>query len=204
MKNWNKIEIVGSVKSIHVCDVGKRKKVTACVVVQRKDEPLAFISVETWDSGCAGIRAGETVMVTGRVIIRKYVRNDGSVGVMFGVFANKVDTVAGDTPHRADVSLAGLVGRVWNTTAETSLSLATNYVYKDSEGYAVIETTWHMVSVLKGTDGYEAARGLLRGDQTAINGSLRAHAYVNADGNECVRYEVVADSITKIIPVEDQ
>lgn len=204
MKNWNKIEIVGTVKSIHVCDVGKQKKITACVAVQRKDEPLAFISVETWDPGCAGIRTGETVMVTGRVIIRKYVRNDGSVGVMFGVFANKVDTVAGDTPHRADVSLAGVVGRVWNTAAETSLSLATNYVYKDSEGNAVIETTWHMVSVLKGTDGYEAAKNFLRGDQTAINGCLRTITYVNADGDECIGHVVVADSITKIIPVEDR
>lgn len=197
MKNWNKIEIVGSVKSIHVCDVGKQKKITACVAVQRKDEPLAFISVETWDPGCAGIRTGEAVMVTGRVIIRKYVRNDGSVGVMYGVFANKVASVAGNTPHRADVSLSGVVGRVWNGTSETSLSLATNYAYKDSEGNAVIDTTWHMVYVKKGTDAYPLVKDICRGHTVHIEGKLEVLTYVNYNGTECNSFRTKAVCIEK-------
>lgn len=197
MKNLNKIEIVGSVKSIHICDVGKQKKVTACVAVQRKDEPPVYISVETWDPGCAGMRAGETLMVIGRTIARKYVRNDGSVGVMFVVFANKMATVASNTPHRANVSLSGVVGRVWNGTDETLLSLETNHVYKDSEGNAVIDTTWHMVYVKKGTDAYPLVKDICRGHTVHIEGKLEVLTYVNYNGTECNSFRTKAVCIEK-------
>lgn len=204
MEDLNFIKLTGLVESLKVNHIDGHAKYNFVIRVKKDGREDLALTVEKWDPKNTDIANGDTVSAGGRLVARKFIRPDGTDGVYYSLLANEVSKESQDAPHGNLVKLVGHVGRAGDNPGGVSFSLATNHAYMDRYGGAVIETTWHMVSVLKGTDGYEAARGLLRGDQTAINGSLRAHAYVNADGNECVRYEVVADSITKIIPVEDQ
>lgn len=204
MEDLNFIKLTGLVKNLNVNHIDGHAKYNFVIHVKKDGREDLALTVEKWDPKNTDIVNGDTVSAGGRLVVRKFIRPDGTDGVYYFLLAGEVSKESQDAPHGNLVKLAGHVGRACDNPGGVSFSLATNQVYKDRYGNAVIETTWHMVSVLKGTDGYEAAKGLLRGDQTAINGSLRAHTYVNAVGNDCVQYEVLANSITKIIPVEDQ
>lgn len=204
MEDLNLVKVTGLVKSLKVNHIDGHAKYDFVIHVKKDGQEDLALMVEKWDPKNTDIVNGDTVSAGGRLVVRKFIRPDGTDGMYYFMLANEVSKESQDAPHGNLVKLVGHVGRTSDNPGGVSFSLVTNHVYKDRYGGAVIETTWHMVSVLKGTDGYEAARGLLRGDQTAINGSLRAHTYVNADGNDCIQYEVLANSITKIIPVEDQ
>ena len=204
MEDLNFIKITGQDEKMNVNHIDGHAKYDFVIRVKKDGREDLALTVEKWDPKNTDIVNGDTVSAGGRLVVRKFIRPDGTDGVYYFLLAGEVSKESQDAPHNNLVKLVGHVGRACDNPGGVSFSLATNQVYMDRYGGAVIETTWHMVSVLKGTDGYEAAKGFLRGDQTAVNGSLRAHTYVNADGNECVRYEVVADSVTKIIPVEDQ
>ena len=204
MEDLNLIKLTGLVESLKVNHIDGHAKYDFVIRVKKDGREDLALTVEKWDPKNTDIVDGDTVSASGRLVACKFIRPDGTDGMYYFLLANEISKESQDAPHGNLVKLVGHVGRAGDNPGGVSFSLATNQVYMDRHGGAVIETTWHMVSVLKGTDGYEAARGLLRGDQTAINGSLRAHTYVNADGNECARYEVLAESITKIIPVDDR
>lgn len=75
-----------------------------------------------------------------------------------------------------------------------NFSVATTYVYKDRNGEAVIETTWHNVTAwkLKGMPDFES---LGRGMPVRVVGRMRSNRYTGSDGIERNSYDVVASSI---------
>ncbi len=75
-------------------------------------------------------------------------------------------------------------------------SLATNYAYKDKEGYPVIETTWHTCSVWAER---EADLTMYRkGAPLHIEGRIRNIRYTDASGCERTTLEVVATKIERV------
>ena len=98
------------------------------------------------------------------------------------------------------VELQGIVGTskvisIGNKKA-VRFSLATNYAYKDKEGYPVIETTWHACSVWAER---EADLTMYRkGTPLHIEGRIRNIRYTDASGCERTTLEVVATKIERV------
>ena len=78
-----------------------------------------------------------------------------------------------------------------------NFTLATNLAYKDKDGDAVIETTWHNVSAWEGKE-ITCLENLGRGDKVHLVGRIRNQRYVDSNGNDRCSTEVVALRITKI------
>ena len=78
-----------------------------------------------------------------------------------------------------------------------TMSVATNYCYKSAEGYPVIETTWHIVTVWEG-DGCPDLSIFQKGDQVHIIGRLRCRKYIDVSGMEKTQMDIVASSLDKI------
>ena len=75
-------------------------------------------------------------------------------------------------------------------------SLATNYAYKDKEGYPVIETTWHARSAwAEKEDDLTMYR---KGTPLHIEGRIRNIRYTDASGCERTTLEVVATKIERV------
>lgn len=75
-------------------------------------------------------------------------------------------------------------------------SLATNYAYKDKEGYPVIETTWHSCSAwAEKEDDFTKYR---KGTPLHIEGRIRNIRYTDASGCERTTLEVVATKIERV------
>ena len=98
------------------------------------------------------------------------------------------------------VEFQGIVG----TSKVTSIgdkkavrfSLATNYAYKDKEGYPVIETTWHACSAWAGRE--DDLTMYRKGTPLHIEGRIRNISYTDANGCERTTREVVASKVEKV------
>ena len=92
------------------------------------------------------------------------------------------------------IDLQGNVGSVrFETIADkivARFSLATNYAYRSADGTAYIETTWHNCVCFSGNIPEEEVRKLEKGKSVHLQGRLRAYKHINADGVECMNYEV--------------
>lgn len=99
------------------------------------------------------------------------------------------------------IELRGSVGAVRIQTFEQArvarFSLATNVAYKDRDGGAVIETTWHNVSAWEGR-GIKDVGQIEKGSKLYVQGRLRNQRYTGADGIERVSAEVLANHIVLI------
>lgn len=95
------------------------------------------------------------------------------------------------------VELRGIVGSVRESKVGdrmiTRLTVATNFAYKDSEGCAVIETTWHTVSTWS-----DAPLGIQKGDSVEVIGRIRNQRYMNAAGEDCTCVEIFARNVVKL------
>lgn len=105
------------------------------------------------------------------------------------------------------IELRGTVGSVRKTKVGdktiVAMTVATNFAYRDKEGCAVIETTWHSVRLWE-SDRIpgEILDGLGRADKVHIIGRVRNIRVTDRDGNDRTTCEVVATSIEKIAPDE--
>ena len=99
------------------------------------------------------------------------------------------------------VELRGTVGNIYikdfGTTKCVNFSVATNYCFKDREGYPVIETTWHRVLAWESRDTADAFK-MKKGDSVHVLGRLRIQRYTGADGVERQAVEIIAKSVTVI------
>ena len=100
------------------------------------------------------------------------------------------------------VELRGIVGtsRVTEVGDRNiiNFSLATNYAYRDREGYPVIETTWHTCSAwARREDDLTMYR---KGTPLHIEGRIRNIRYTDANGCERTTLEVVASKVEKVEP----
>ena len=97
--------------------------------------------------------------------------------------------------HINKIELQGTIGTI--RTMEISdemvanMSVATEYIYKNKAGDAIVETTWHMVVVWGNTTKTDLTR-LEKGMKVHIVGRVRQTKYIGSDGLEKTFQEVIA------------
>ena len=99
------------------------------------------------------------------------------------------------------VELRGVLGVVRvmpvGDTRYATMSVATNYFYKDSEGCPVIETTWHLVTAWEGKACPDLSV-LQKGNPVHVIGRLRCRRYTDAAGIQKEQIDIVANCIERI------
>lgn len=92
------------------------------------------------------------------------------------------------------IELRGIVGVIHTHNVGgkqyASFSMATEYAFKDKDGYCVIETTWHNVLAWDGEFG-----SITKGSKVYVIGRLRTRRYIDAEGNERCSTEVIAQEV---------
>ena len=78
-----------------------------------------------------------------------------------------------------------------------TMSVATNYCYKDAEGCPVVETTWHLVTAWEGKACADLS-SLQKGDKVHVLGRLRCRRYVDDAGIERTQIDIIANLLEKI------
>lgn len=101
------------------------------------------------------------------------------------------------------IEIQGRVGTVRATDlAETSfarMSVATNYVYKGTDGTNVEEVTWHNVILWEGkAASKEVIHSIAKGDAVHIIGRIRQQRYTDVEGNEKCFPEIFAYQFEKV------
>lgn len=103
------------------------------------------------------------------------------------------------------IELRGVVGSVrlqnFADNKMARFTLATNYAYKDREGAAVIDTSWHNVVVWENKNIKDLEK-LDRGSKVFVQGRIRYQKYTGSDGIERVVTEVVAGRMAILDDVE--
>lgn len=96
------------------------------------------------------------------------------------------------------IELRGNVGNVRLAESGGSkvanFSLATNYLYKNRDGEAAVETTWHNVVAWE-VKGMPDLSRIQKGVPVYVCGRMRQTRYTGADGTEKQIYEVVANKL---------
>ncbi|MCQ2170239.1 MAG: single-stranded DNA-binding protein [Bacteroidales bacterium] len=97
------------------------------------------------------------------------------------------------------IELRGNVGNVRLQTVANNrlvarITVATNYAYKDREGGAVIETTWHTVNAWQGK-GITDLNKITKGSKVYVCGRLRSQKFIGEDQQERTVYEVIPSSL---------
>ena len=99
------------------------------------------------------------------------------------------------------IELRGNVGTVrlltYEGTRVAHLTLATNLAYKDREGAAVIETTWHNISAWEGR-GVQDLENISVGSKVYVQGRLRNQRFIGSDGIEHFSTDVLASRLVLI------
>ena len=102
------------------------------------------------------------------------------------------------------VELRGVVGNVKVQTVSDNrvyrFTLATSRAYKDKNGTAVIETTWHQVVAWE-NDNMPDLSQIEKGSKLYVSGRIRNQKYLNSEDVEKQVVEVVAN---RVVFVESQ
>lgn len=105
--------------------------------------------------------------------------------------------------HINKVELQGIVGsvRFFPVAGQDSprlvrFSLATNYCYNTNDGTAVIDTTWHSLSVLESRTN--ALSWLERGKTVYVEGRIRNVRFVDDYGHDRTITEVVVEDMYQV------
>ena len=96
------------------------------------------------------------------------------------------------------VQLRGYIGSIKVQTVGSSkvarFSVATNYAFRDAQGYCVIETTWSNVVAWEG-QSITCLESLKKGDAVDVIGRLKQQRYTDCNGNEHSAYEIEASKL---------
>lgn len=101
------------------------------------------------------------------------------------------------------IQLRGYIGSIRLTEFDgktvAAFTVATNLAYKDRQGCAVIETTWHHAQAFQ-SDGIsgETLRSLSKGDAVSLTGRLRNQRYAREDGTEVCNTEIRVQNLQKL------
>ena len=96
------------------------------------------------------------------------------------------------------VELQGVVGTA--RLSETGsgrivrFSLATNYVFKSSDGTPVIETTWHNCLTFEGKHIGDIDK-IMKGTAVHLTGRIRCYRFVDINNAERTGNEIVANTL---------
>ncbi len=78
-------------------------------------------------------------------------------------------------------------------------SLATNDIYKDSEGKKIKDTQWHNL-IAWGTTAKQIEKLLRKGSEIAVEGKILYHSYEDKEGKKKSVTEVVVDEFLILGP----
>lgn len=78
-----------------------------------------------------------------------------------------------------------------------NFTVATNLAYRDKDGGAIIETTWHNVTAWESKDIPNLDK-IEKGSKVHLVGRIRCQRYIGSDGIDRTTYEVVARTIELI------
>ena len=96
------------------------------------------------------------------------------------------------------VELQGIVGNVRIQTYDENkmarIGLATNFAYKDREGAAVIDTSWHNVIAWEGRN-IQGLDKIGKGAKLHVFGRIRYQNYTGVDGIDRVGTDILASQI---------
>lgn len=96
------------------------------------------------------------------------------------------------------VELQGVVGTA--RLSETGsgrivrFSLATNYIYKSSDGLPVIETTWHSCIAFEGGHVSGIDR-IVKGTAVHLTGRIRCYRFIDVNNAERTGNEIVVNTL---------
>ena len=103
--------------------------------------------------------------------------------------------------HLNRIELRGVIGTVRTQIISgnkmSKFSVATSRAYKDKDGVAQIDTTWHNVVAWE-SERIQDLDKLKTGGKAYVLGRLHTQKYVGADGVEKTYYEVVAAKVSVI------
>lgn len=99
------------------------------------------------------------------------------------------------------IELRGTVGSIKiqkiSDANVANFTLATNLAYRDKDGCAIIETTWHNVTAWESKEIKDLGR-IEKGSKVHLVGRLRSQRFCGSDGAERTMYEVVARTVELI------
>lgn len=96
------------------------------------------------------------------------------------------------------IEIRGYVGSVTRYGGEKAmvrLTVATSHAFKDRNGAAVIETTWHNVIAWEGK-GIQNLEKLEKGSKIYVSGRLKSQKYTGSDGVDRMSYDIYASKLT--------
>ena len=103
------------------------------------------------------------------------------------------------------VELRGIVGNVRIQTYDENkvarIGLATNFAYKDREGTAVIDTSWHNVIAWEGRN-IQGLEKIEKGTKLHVLGRIRYQKFTGVDGVERVGTDILASEVEIIDDTE--
>ncbi len=96
------------------------------------------------------------------------------------------------------VELQGIVGSIriqsFDENKMARIGLATNYAYKDREGAAVIDTSWHNVIAWEGRN-IQGLDKIGKGTKLHVLGRIRYQNYTGVDGVDRTGTDILANQI---------
>lgn len=96
------------------------------------------------------------------------------------------------------VELQGIVGSIriqsFDENKMARIGLATNYAYKDREGAAVIDTSWHNVIAWEGRN-IQGLDKIGKGTKLHVFGRIRYQNYTGVDGVDRTGTDILANQI---------
>lgn len=96
------------------------------------------------------------------------------------------------------IELRGVVGGVrlqnFDDNRMARINLATNYAYKDREGTAVIDTSWHNVVAWEGRNIHGLER-IGKGTKLYVTGRVRYQKYTGTDGVDRIATDILANRV---------
>ena len=96
------------------------------------------------------------------------------------------------------IEIQGIVGNSSiQKVADTRLcrfSVVTELAYKGNDGTNIIESTWFNTVAFEGKD-ITNLEAITRGAIVHITGRLKCNRYVDANGNDRVQYEIIAQKL---------
>ena len=99
------------------------------------------------------------------------------------------------------VELRGVIGNIrlhsFSDNRMARMTVATNYAFKDKEGNAVIDTSWHNV-VAWGGKNIADLSSVEKGSKVHVVGRLKYQKYTGSDGVERISSEIVANKLEVI------
>ncbi len=96
------------------------------------------------------------------------------------------------------IELRGTVGSIrlqtFSDNMVARLTLATNFAYKDKDGSATIDTSWHSIIAREGRNIRDLDK-ISKGTRLYVQGRLRYQKYVGNDGVERTSADIVASRL---------